>query len=65
LTGKLTEPLYIRAENGQLPELQRVIAIHSDRIVMANDLESTLAALFKPGEAATPSRRRRLSRRSR
>jgi uncharacterized membrane protein (UPF0182 family) len=49
------EPLYIRAENGQLPELQRVIAAHSDRIVMGNDLESTLAALFKPGEAAMPT----------
>jgi uncharacterized membrane protein (UPF0182 family) len=40
------EPLYIRAQNGQLPELQRVIAAYSDRIVMGNDLGSTLAALF-------------------
>jgi len=40
------EPLYIRAENGQLPELQRVIAAYSDRIVMGHDLESTLNALF-------------------
>ena len=40
------EPLYIRAENGQLPELQRVIAAYSDRIVMGNDLGSTLNALF-------------------
>jgi uncharacterized protein len=44
------EPLYIRAQNGQLPELQRVIASYSDRTVMGDDLESTLAALFK-GEA--------------
>src|SRR5579863_73946 len=41
------EPLYIRASNGQLPELKRVIASYSDRIVMGDDLESTLAKLFK------------------
>jgi uncharacterized membrane protein (UPF0182 family) len=40
------EPLYIRAENGQLPELQRVIASYSDRVVMGENLEDTLAALF-------------------
>jgi uncharacterized membrane protein (UPF0182 family) len=40
------EPLYIRAENGQLPELQRVIASYSDRVVMGETLESTLQALF-------------------
>ncbi len=40
------EPLYIRAESGQLPELQRVIAAYSDRIVMGNDLGNTLSALF-------------------
>jgi uncharacterized protein len=45
------EPLYIRAENGQLPELQRVLASYSDRTVMGNNLEATLDALFK---GATP-----------
>jgi hypothetical protein len=40
------ESLYIRAENGQLPELQRVIASYSDRVVMGETLESTLQALF-------------------
>ncbi len=44
------EPLYIRAENGQLPELERVIASYNDRIVMADDLDHALAALF-----ATPT----------
>jgi uncharacterized membrane protein (UPF0182 family) len=48
------EPLYLRAENGQLPELQRVIASYSDRVVMGDDLELTLAALFAPGEPAKP-----------
>src|SRR5207244_10725622 len=50
------EPLYIRAENGQLPELQRVIAAYSDKIVMGNDLKSTLAALFSaPVETPPPT----------
>jgi uncharacterized membrane protein (UPF0182 family) len=50
------EPLYIRAQNGQLPELQRVIAAYSDRIVMGNDLQGTLAALFKaPPETSLPT----------
>ena len=50
------EPLYIRAENGQLPELQRVIASYSDRIVMGNDLGSTLNALFSgPVEPPPPT----------
>jgi uncharacterized protein len=48
------EPLYIRAQNGQLPELKRVIASYSDRIVMGDNLESTLAALLK-GEAPPPA----------
>ena len=42
------EPLYIRAENGQLPELQRVIASYSDRVVMGETLDSTMHALFGP-----------------
>jgi len=46
------EPLYLRAQNGQLPELKRVLASYSDRTVMGDNLELTLAALFK--EAAPP-----------
>ncbi|MBF6568991.1 MAG: UPF0182 family protein [Candidatus Binataceae bacterium] len=50
------EPLYIRAQNGQLPELQRVIASYSDRIVMGETLEQTLHALFQgPPELAAPT----------
>ncbi|HLI79692.1 MAG TPA: UPF0182 family protein [Candidatus Binataceae bacterium] len=49
------EPLYIRAENGQLPELQRVIASYGDRVVMGDTLPETLAALFTGHEnAAVP-----------
>ena len=46
------EPLYIRAENGQLPELQRVIASYSDRVVMGDTLDAALAALFTGGAPA-------------
>ncbi len=35
--------LYIRAENGQLPELQRVIASYGNQVVMGETLSSTLA----------------------
>jgi uncharacterized membrane protein (UPF0182 family) len=48
------EPLYIRAENGQLPELKRVLASYGDRTVMGTTIDSTLAALFKNGENAAP-----------
>ncbi len=49
------EPLYIRAQDGQLPELKRVLASYADRTVMGDDLDSTLAALFKgPGGTAAP-----------
>ncbi|HEY2107411.1 MAG TPA: UPF0182 family protein, partial [Candidatus Binataceae bacterium] len=48
------EPLYLRAENGQLPELQRVIASYSDRVVMGDNLDLTLAALFRPGTTPAP-----------
>jgi uncharacterized membrane protein (UPF0182 family) len=40
------EPLYLSAESRQLPELKRVIASTGDRVVMAQDVETLLAALF-------------------
>ena len=48
------EPLYIRAQNGQLPELKRVLASYSDLTVMGDNLELTLAALFKGYEGISP-----------
>ena len=48
------EPLYIRAENGQLPELQRVIASYGDQVVMGETLSTTLASLFTGREGAAP-----------
>src|SRR4051794_19537859 len=43
-------PLYLRAENGQIPELKRVIAAYGDRVVMEETLSGALAALFKPSD---------------
>ncbi len=48
------EPLYLRAQNGQLPELRRVLASYGDRTVMAENLDLTLAALFKGQPGAPP-----------
>jgi uncharacterized membrane protein (UPF0182 family) len=45
------EPLYLRAEQGQIPELKRVIVASGDRIVMREMLADSLLALFE-GEPA-------------
>ena len=46
------EPLYLSAESRQLPELKRLIASTGDRVVMAQTVESLLAALFVQEEKA-------------
>src|SRR3954470_1076763 len=43
-------PLYLRAENGQIPELKRVIAAYGDQVAMEETLSGALAALFKPSD---------------
>jgi hypothetical protein len=49
-------PLYLRAEQGQLPELKRVIAAYGDHVVMKHTLAEALAALFtKAGPTASGS----------
>lgn len=51
-------PLYLRAEQGQLPELKRVIAAYGDHVVMKETLAEALSALFEappaPTRASTP-----------
>ncbi len=52
------EPLYIRAEQGQMPELKRVIVAYQNQIVMRETLENSLAAIFgemQPVLAADPT----------
>jgi hypothetical protein len=41
------EPIYLRAEQGQLPELRRVIVAYDKEIVMMPTLEQSLAAVFE------------------
>jgi len=40
------EPLYLQAENGQIPELKQVILATANRVVMAENLGLALARLF-------------------
>lgn len=40
------EPIYLRAEQGELPELKRVIVAYDKEVVMAETLNQSLAAIF-------------------
>ncbi|MDH5719393.1 MAG: UPF0182 family protein [Spirochaetia bacterium] len=40
------EPLYLKAEQGEMPELKRVIAAHGNKIVMKENLKLALEAIF-------------------
>lgn len=40
------EPVYLRAEQGELPELRRVIVGYADQVVMRETLEEALSAIF-------------------
>lgn len=46
------EPIYLRAAQGELPELQRVVVAYGNAIVMRETLEDALNAVF--GEGAVP-----------
>lgn len=46
------EPLYLRSEQGQIPELKRVIASYGDRVAMDTTLESALASVLSRTAAA-------------
>ncbi|WP_019507385.1 UPF0182 family protein [Pleurocapsa sp. PCC 7319] len=41
------EPLYLRAEKGELPELARIIVAYDKKIVMTPTLEQSLASVFE------------------
>jgi len=46
-------PLYLRAEQGHLPELKRVIAAYGEHVVMKETLAEALSALFIDGASST------------
>jgi uncharacterized membrane protein (UPF0182 family) len=45
------QPIYLRAEGGNIPELKRVVVAHENRVVMGETLEEGLNALFGAGAA--------------
>ncbi len=47
------EPVYLRAEQGELPELKRVIVAYEDQIVMETTLERAIATIFGAGPTPT------------
>jgi hypothetical protein len=52
------EPVYLRAEQGELPELKRVIVAYSEQIAMEETLEDSLAVIFgeqQPQQPTEPS----------
>ncbi|GAG55307.1 unnamed protein product, partial [marine sediment metagenome] len=40
------EPLYLRAEKGEIPELKRVIVSNGSDVMIGNNLEDALEKLF-------------------
>jgi uncharacterized protein len=46
------EPLYLEAEQNQLPTLVKVIVAYRDRIVMADTLREAIEAIFRPAPNA-------------
>ncbi|NLJ24744.1 MAG: UPF0182 family protein [Firmicutes bacterium] len=48
------EPLYLKAKQGELPELRRVIASLGGKIVMAETVEEALNELFEERVLSTP-----------
>ncbi|NEO22210.1 UPF0182 family protein, partial [Moorena sp. SIO4A5] len=47
------EPLYLEAEQHSLPTLVRVIVVYQNQIIMAQNLEEALDAIFKPEQSKT------------
>lgn len=43
------QPIYLRAEGGNIPELKRVVVAHENRVIMGETLEEGLNALFGSG----------------
>lgn len=48
------EPLYLRSEQSQMPELKRVIVAYNNDIVMENTLEDALGVIFGEAKPSTP-----------
>ena len=51
------QPLYLRAEDGRIPELKRVIVGYQNEIAMGENLEDALTQIFGQGAAGLRDRR--------
>jgi hypothetical protein len=49
------QPIYLRAEQGELPELRRVIVVYGDRAVMRETLAQCLESIFGGSSLTTRS----------
>lgn len=49
------QPIYLRADQGELPELRRVIVAYNERVVMRETLAQSLDAIFGETIAAPPT----------
>lgn len=47
------EPVYLQAEQSQIPELRRIIVVYGDTVVMEPTLEESLLRIFAPGGIKT------------
>ncbi|MBF2020371.1 MAG: UPF0182 family protein [Hydrococcus sp. C42_A2020_068] len=47
------EPVYLRAEQGELPQLKRAIVVYDQAVVMEDSLSKSLAAIFGRVESET------------
>ncbi|MBN2337825.1 MAG: UPF0182 family protein [Acidobacteria bacterium] len=56
-------PLYLRAQNGKIPELKRVIVAYENRIAMEETLEASIARIFE-GEYSFAAGEARLAEQS-
>ena len=48
------EPIYLQSEQGEMPQLKRVIAVHNGQLAMGRDLDDALNAVFSRA-GATPA----------
>jgi uncharacterized membrane protein (UPF0182 family) len=48
------EPLYLSAEQSQIPQLKKVIAVHGNNVVMADSLEEAVAMAVSGGKPPPP-----------
>ena len=47
------EPIYLQAEQGQIPELKRVVVAYGDKVVMDRSLEGALVRIFGMSQKIT------------